>query len=59
MSGYDSRKRKRRMRRESKKEEVRRCIEVFADFITNTDGIDMFPHAEYNRLTWKKIISRE
>ncbi|MGY5876380.1 MAG: hypothetical protein RTU30_11595 [Candidatus Thorarchaeota archaeon] len=47
------------MRRESKKEEVRRCIEVFADYITNKDDIDKFPHEEHNRLTWKRIITRE
>lgn len=51
MSGSTSRRRKRKIRRESIKEEIRCCREMFADVITGDDGDDWFPHRDYNTLT--------
>ena len=51
MSGSTSRKRKRKLRRESIKEEIRCCREMFADVIAGDDDDDLFPLRDYNTLT--------
>ncbi|MFX0045642.1 MAG: hypothetical protein ACFE8Z_07325 [Candidatus Hermodarchaeota archaeon] len=51
MSASDYRKRKRKMRRERNKDEVRTLRLVFADFINNGHNLERFPIREYIALT--------
>ena len=52
MSGRVSRRRKRKVRRQMMKDEVRCCISVFEEFIYNSDSKARFIEREYNRPTW-------
>lgn len=54
MSGKISRRRKRKVRRERNKDEIRCCVEVFADVITNSDSQESFPNRENYWLTERR-----
>ncbi len=51
MSASEYRKRKRKMRRERNKDEVRTLRLIFADFINNSHNSERFPIHEYIALT--------
>jgi len=53
MSGRVSRRRTRKVRREMMKDEIRCCINVFEEFIYNSDRKAHFIDREYNRPTWE------
>ncbi|MHA1908556.1 MAG: hypothetical protein ACW98Y_14740 [Candidatus Thorarchaeota archaeon] len=52
MSGRVARRRKRKVKRQMMKDEVRCCISVFEEFIYNSDSKARFIEREYNRPTW-------
>lgn len=51
MSGRESRRRKRKVQRESNKDEVRCCIDSFGDILAKADTIESFPNRDIHWLT--------